>query len=124
MHMHSRLHAAQPRLLRAPTCLHQGHRNLLACSQSHKPTPRPPCRGIAFQADPAKGPLSSLALFDTHVRISPRRPRRDIAFQADPAKGRPPRPYAEREKPKGAFGDCFPQIVPSAPDSEAVRSKG
>lgn len=49
-------------------------------------------------------------------------PRRDIQFQAEPSR-RPLRPYAQRDTPKGAFGDLYPQIVPSAPDSAAVKEK-
>ncbi|PSC76790.1 DNA-directed RNA polymerase I subunit 2 isoform X1 [Micractinium conductrix] len=48
---------------------------------------------------------------------------RDLAFQKDPAKYRP-KPYGEREKPKGAFGDLYPQAVPSTPASRAVKEKG
>ena len=48
---------------------------------------------------------------------------RDMQFQPEPGKGRQ-RPYAEREKPRGAFGDLYPQVVPSAPESQAVATKG
>ena len=48
---------------------------------------------------------------------------RDIQFQAD-TKPYKQRPYAERETPKGAFGNLYPQAVPSAPDSQAVKGLG
>jgi hypothetical protein len=48
---------------------------------------------------------------------------RDIQFQADP-KPCKQRPYAERETPKGAFGNLYPQAVPSTPDSKAVKDLG
>ena len=46
-----------------------------------------------------------------------------MRFQADMAAA-PKRPRAERERPRGAFGAEFPQMVPSTPDSAAVKDKG
>ena len=48
---------------------------------------------------------------------------RDMRFGAEPA-GRAPAPGARRERPVGAFGAEFPQMVPSAATSAAVSKKG
>lgn len=48
---------------------------------------------------------------------------KDLSFSADPGRYKP-KPYSQRDKPKGAFGDLFPQSVPSTPDSQAVKEKG
>ena len=45
-----------------------------------------------------------------------------MQFQADASRA-VKRPYAEREKPRGAFGDLFPQAIPSAPETRAVKEK-
>jgi hypothetical protein len=44
-------------------------------------------------------------------------------FQPDPAPVKK-LPVAKRERPRGAFGDEFPQMVPSTPESAAVKDKG
>ncbi|KAL4423560.1 hypothetical protein ABPG77_004600, partial [Micractinium sp. CCAP 211/92] len=48
---------------------------------------------------------------------------KDVHFAPDPARYRS-KPYADREKPRGAFGDLFPQVIPSTPGSSAVKDKG
>lgn len=50
---------------------------------------------------------------------------RDVKFSAEPLPpGRKRPPYSQREKPVGAFGAEYPQMVPSTPDSAAVKTKG
>lgn len=49
---------------------------------------------------------------------------RDVKFGAEqlsPARQRPP--YSQRERPVGAFGAEYPQMIPSTPDSSAVKLK-
>lgn len=47
----------------------------------------------------------------------------DLKFAAEPA-GRAKPPGAKRDRPVGAFGAEFPQMVPAAAGSAAVRDKG
>ncbi|KAL4859361.1 DNA-directed RNA polymerase I subunit 2 [Chlorella vulgaris] len=49
---------------------------------------------------------------------------KDIQFQVDSAAARRKVPVGQRVRPEGAFGDTFPQVIPSTPDSEAVKTKG